>query len=159
MNLNGHYEPSKPGATSLRDARPLWIDGQHVTAEVHDGTVTVFVGLKIAYDGLLPAHVTTPADVHAFAARMAVAYVGPDDEPAADDAATDAPAELTRAEFAEVNDAWHTAMRASDHARDCAYDESAQDCADAAWDAFYGLCNDYSVCASCWAPLTDCPCA
>lgn len=156
MIPNGTYTVNEPGAATISDARRMLVNGKPVTAQVHDGSATVFVGLEIAYQGPLPAHVASMADLCVFAARIAVAHVGP-----APEAGTETVnlAELSRGELAQVGASWRAAQRASDYARDCAHDSSAQDSADAAWDAFYGLCNDYGVCASCWSPLTACTCA
>lgn len=57
MIANGHYEPNRPGAASLRD--PLYIGTDQVTAGV-DGkqgsqTVAVFVGCKLVYEGRIPS--------------------------------------------------------------------------------------------------------
>lgn len=109
MSLNGHYEPNAPGATTLRDARPLWIDHQHVTAEVHDGVITVFVGLKIAYDGALPEFITSGSLVNAFAAEMAYAWARPDDD---DEMAEPdvIPAAPLAPQFVPVGDPWDALM-------------------------------------------------
>lgn len=76
--LEGHYEPSQPGATSLRDAKPLWIDGQHVTAEVYFGRkVTIFLGCKLIFGGELPEEITEPSQVNPWAAQRAIELTAP----------------------------------------------------------------------------------
>lgn len=73
MNLNGTYEPAAPGATALADARPLHIDGRQVTAQIHEGVLTVFIGLDKVYDGTVPAEIATRGDVQRWVAAYALA--------------------------------------------------------------------------------------
>jgi len=56
-----HLEPNFPGATSLKDAKPLCIGGEQVTAELKllTGRITIFVGTKIVYYGSLPKGIET----------------------------------------------------------------------------------------------------
>jgi hypothetical protein len=67
--LSGHYEPNFPGAASLRDARALYIDGKHVTAEVHGREITIFVGTLIEYAGPLPESVTQRGQINTWVAE------------------------------------------------------------------------------------------
>jgi hypothetical protein len=58
----GTYRPAKPGAKTWREARDFYIGTEHVTAHVaDDGIATVYVGLRIAYCGVIPANVTDMA--------------------------------------------------------------------------------------------------
>lgn len=71
-SLTGHYEPAKPGATTPSEARSLYVNGQHVTAEVTGRTVAVFVGTHLLYQGELPAEVTDRGHVNRWVARYAL---------------------------------------------------------------------------------------
>lgn len=57
--LEGHYQPNQPGARTIRDAKPLYVGNELVTAHVYDGrTIAVHVGCKMPYCGPLPETVT-----------------------------------------------------------------------------------------------------
>lgn len=71
--ISGHYEPNFPGATSLRDARALWIDGEPVTAEVHGRNVLIYAGCKVLSRGTLPEEITERWQVNPWVAQRALA--------------------------------------------------------------------------------------
>ena len=83
--LGGHYEPNFPGAATLRDARALYVGGKHVTAEVSDREITIFIGTLIAYTGPLPDFITerwqvntwVAEHVHALEVTVSEAHSGP----------------------------------------------------------------------------------
>jgi hypothetical protein len=54
-----HLEPFEPGATTIKEAKPLFINGEMVTAELTEATrhITIFVGTKIVFQGVLPEEV------------------------------------------------------------------------------------------------------
>lgn len=59
MLIETTYTVNEAGATSLRDARPMTFGlNRYVTANVAGDTVSVFVGLKMHYDGPMPAGMT-----------------------------------------------------------------------------------------------------
>jgi hypothetical protein len=128
-----HYEPSAPGATSLRDAKPLYIDGQHVTAEAYQGKITIFLGCKIIYTGPIPAEAQN--SVNAWVARYAIAYVGP--APESDESA---PVPGSGA-MAQVQAAFDHANAVSDAPCTCDGYESCGAClaAEDAWDEYNAL--------------------
>jgi hypothetical protein len=71
----GHYAPAKPGAKTWREARDMYIGNEHVTAEVApDGTATVFLGLRIAYCGPIPANVNDKAEFFAWVITVAETF-------------------------------------------------------------------------------------
>lgn len=67
----GTYYPTAPGARTLADAKPLYIDGHKVSAVVdQDGTYTVFVGTEVAARGVLNG---AEGNLNAFFADQATA--------------------------------------------------------------------------------------
>jgi hypothetical protein len=68
-DLTGHYEPSAPGAKTIRDARPLYLGDKHVTVEVTDRTAYLYVGGTFTKPFELPDHFTG-ADVNPWAQEM-----------------------------------------------------------------------------------------
>jgi hypothetical protein len=74
---DGVYSPAEAGARGWRDARPLWLDGRHVTAHVGDnGTrLYVFLGTEMIYDADMPTGITTDADVNPWVRQYAIGYV------------------------------------------------------------------------------------
>lgn len=73
VDLTGHYEPNEPGARTLRDARPLHIDGKRVTVSIEGDQLYLYVGTTWLYSGPIPAEIKTRADVNPWAARTALA--------------------------------------------------------------------------------------
>jgi hypothetical protein len=73
VDLTGHYEPNQPGARTLRDARPLYIDGKRVTVSIEGDQLYLYVGGTWLYSGPIPAEIKTRADVNPWAARTALA--------------------------------------------------------------------------------------
>lgn len=71
-NLTGTYYPAAPGARTWREARDLYINNKRVSAVVHNQNVTVFIGGETVYDGTLPTDITTPTQLHAWAADIAL---------------------------------------------------------------------------------------
>ncbi|NUR00411.1 MAG: hypothetical protein HOY79_28935 [Streptomyces sp.] len=67
---NGSYRPNVKGATSLRDARPLYVGNDRVTVEVYPWEggqwITIFVGCKAAFEGPIPAGIEYDAEFYAF---------------------------------------------------------------------------------------------
>ena len=76
--LCGHYEPSMPGAASWREARPLYVEGKHVTAEVENVNgaewLTVFVGGAIVLSRPLPEQITNRGQVNSWVAMYVTAH-------------------------------------------------------------------------------------
>ncbi|MGW0626155.1 hypothetical protein [Streptomyces sp. NPDC002758] len=72
-DLTGRYEPNEPGARTLRDARPLSIDGKRVTVTIEGDTLYLYVGGTWLYSGPIPEEIKTRADVNPWAARTALA--------------------------------------------------------------------------------------
>lgn len=78
-SLVGHYRPNFPGARSLAESRPLSIGPDIVTVHVNihptrgDVWLSVFIGLRMIFDGPLPAEIVSRADVNPYVARMALA--------------------------------------------------------------------------------------
>lgn len=68
-----HLRPSAPGAASWREAKPLYIGGKHVTAELFKGGLTIFKGTEIIYDGPTPAAVPV-SGLNAWVADYALNY-------------------------------------------------------------------------------------
>lgn len=57
--LEGMYYPNRPGARTIRDAVPLAVGNEVVTAHVYAGRrIAVHVGCKMPHDGPLPETVT-----------------------------------------------------------------------------------------------------
>jgi hypothetical protein len=73
VDLTGHYEPNEPGARTLRDARPLYIEGKRVTVSIEGDTLYLYVGGTWLYSGPIPEEIKTRADVNPWAARTALA--------------------------------------------------------------------------------------
>jgi hypothetical protein len=71
-NLTGTYYPTAPGARTWREARDLTINGKRVSAVVTGRTATVFIGGDIAFEGELPADVTTTGQVNTWARDTAL---------------------------------------------------------------------------------------
>lgn len=67
---NGSYRPNAKGATSLRDARPLYVGNDRVIVEVYPWEggqwMTIFVGCKAAFEGPIPAGIEYDAEFYAF---------------------------------------------------------------------------------------------
>jgi hypothetical protein len=120
-----HYEPSAPGARTWREAKPLYIDGQHVTAEAYQGEITIFLGCKIIYTGPIPAE--AQSSVNAWIAEYALAYACPEL------VAESAPV------MAQVQAAFDHANAVSDAPCTCDGYESCGAClaSDDAWGAYY----------------------
>lgn len=76
-DLTGPYYPAVPGARTIRDARDLYVGDERVTAEVTGRRVTVFVGLRIVFEGDLPAEITTGREVNSWAAEIALGTQAP----------------------------------------------------------------------------------
>ncbi|MFE4681610.1 hypothetical protein ACFRNJ_12330 [Streptomyces sp. NPDC056721] len=76
-DLTGHYEPNVPGARTLRDARPLYLNGKHVTVNIDGDRLYLYVGGTWLYSGAIPAEIKTRADVNPWAARTALADPAP----------------------------------------------------------------------------------
>lgn len=78
---NGNYTPAAPGATTWRNARPLYVDHQAVTAHVattpQGQTLAVFVGTRLAYQGPLPAEITAGHMVNPWVADFALRTATP----------------------------------------------------------------------------------
>lgn len=72
VDLTGHYEPNEPGARTLRDARPLYIDGKRVTVSIEGDHLYLYVGTTWLYDGPVPEEIKTRADVNPWAVRTAL---------------------------------------------------------------------------------------
>lgn len=64
---HGTYLPSKPGARTIAESRPAYIGEERISIEVSD-QVTLFHGLRIVYQGDMPAGVETASDLHLWAA-------------------------------------------------------------------------------------------
>jgi hypothetical protein len=73
---DGSYEPHAPGARTLRDARPLMINGERVRVLVEgDGArLYLFVGGHTLYSGPIPEGVTKAADVNPWAREEAIGW-------------------------------------------------------------------------------------
>lgn len=76
-DLTGHYEPNMPGARTLRDARPLYVNGDRVTVSIDGDQLYLYVGGTWLYDGPVPAEIKTRADVNPWAARVALGDPAP----------------------------------------------------------------------------------
>ncbi|MDX3260774.1 hypothetical protein PV336_16255 [Streptomyces sp. MI02-2A] len=78
-NLDGRYEPNEPGATSLRDARPLTILGRQVsvTIEGKGERAYLYVGGTWLYDGPVPSALLFRHEINAWAARVALGDPAP----------------------------------------------------------------------------------
>ena len=67
---NGNYRPNAKGATSLRDARPLYVGNDRVTVDVYPWEggqwMTIFVGCKMAFEGPIPAGIEYDVEFYAF---------------------------------------------------------------------------------------------
>jgi hypothetical protein len=75
MVTTGTYYPAAPGARTWRDAKPLMIGRKRVSAGVYPGSqCAVFIGGIIAYEGPIPADVTTPGAFQIWAAETAKSY-------------------------------------------------------------------------------------
>lgn len=74
---DGTYRPAEAGARTLRDARELWLNGKHVTANVEDsGTrLYVFLGTEMIYSGDMPNGIKTSNDVNTWVRQYATGYV------------------------------------------------------------------------------------
>jgi hypothetical protein len=71
----GTYRPAKPGAKTWREARDMYIGNEHVTASAaEDGSATVFLGLRIAYQGAIPASVTNKAEFYTWVIAIAETF-------------------------------------------------------------------------------------
>lgn len=64
---HGTYLPSKPGARTIAESRPAYTGDERISVEVSD-QVTLFHGLRIVYQGDMPAGVETASDLHLWAA-------------------------------------------------------------------------------------------
>lgn len=62
----GTYLPSEPGARTIAESRPLYVDGQRVSVEVSD-QVALFHGLEIVYQGPMPEGIRYASDLFAWA--------------------------------------------------------------------------------------------
>lgn len=72
--LNGHFEPNAPGARTLRDAKPLYIGHERVTAEVYYGRrLSVFIGLRMVHDEMLPDEITGYHQINPYVRDIALA--------------------------------------------------------------------------------------
>jgi hypothetical protein len=72
-NLTGTYYPAAPGARTWREARPLYIGRDRVSAEITaDRQGYVFVGLHMVFAGAIPADVQGSADVTRWAREVAL---------------------------------------------------------------------------------------
>lgn len=75
---NGTYTPAAPGATTWREARPLYVGNDAVTAHVDSGpqgqTLAVFVGARMVYQGPVPAEITAGHMVNPWVAAFAAQY-------------------------------------------------------------------------------------
>ena len=74
----GQYQPFAPGARTLRDARPLFVGLDLVTASVYDVgeglQLAIFVGVKLVHDGPLPNEIAGARDVNPFVQRFIAEY-------------------------------------------------------------------------------------
>ena len=69
-DLTGHYEPSAPGARTIREARPLYVGDKRVTVVVEGRTAYLFVGSVYDMPRELPAHVQHGSDVLMWAQQV-----------------------------------------------------------------------------------------
>ena len=74
---HGTYLPNVPGARTIADSRPLYVDGQRVSMEVSDYGVTLFHGLEIVYQGPVPQGVEYAHELFQWAADYRPAAPGP----------------------------------------------------------------------------------
>jgi hypothetical protein len=71
----GTYYPNRPGAKTWREARSMYIGTERVSAHMaEDGTATVYVGCRWAYNGPVPESVTTPGEFHQWAITVAETF-------------------------------------------------------------------------------------
>lgn len=116
-----HYRVNQPGARTLRDAKPLEIEGGKVTAELFDDTrLYIYVGLELAFEGDRPENTTDEAKLIDFIVKTAQAW------PSAKAEQAKAATELEALEAAwarieascseEHSDRWHAMMGGSENA-------------------------------------------
>lgn len=74
----GQYQPFAPGARTLRDAKPLYVGHDLVTASVYDvgagHQLAIFVGVKLVHEGPLPLEIAGAHDVNPFVQRFIADY-------------------------------------------------------------------------------------
>jgi arylsulfatase A-like enzyme len=77
----GTYYPNRPGARTLAEARAMYIGHEPVSGQMApDGTATVFVGCRIAYNGPAPESVNTPGEFHDWIVTVAETFAnGPEE--------------------------------------------------------------------------------
>lgn len=71
-SLDGAYTLSQPGARTLADVRPFLVGGAPVTVVISGRHGAVHIGCAVAWQGEVPAEVTVPAHVYAWAHSVAV---------------------------------------------------------------------------------------
>lgn len=73
-DLTGDYYPAAPGARSWCEARDLHIGTDRVTCHVDNGRMAyVFIGVRLVFEGELPAEVTHSGHVNPWARDIALA--------------------------------------------------------------------------------------
>lgn len=65
---HGTYLPNQPGARTIAEARPLYIDGQRVSVEISEFGVALFHGVTMVYQGPMPDGIEYANDLFAWAA-------------------------------------------------------------------------------------------
>jgi hypothetical protein len=77
----GWYHPNAAGARTLREAKPLYVGDDLVTAQVYklpacsEPAIAIFVGLKLVLEGPVPLEITEAHHVNPFIQRFIEAYV------------------------------------------------------------------------------------
>jgi hypothetical protein len=64
---HGTYLPNRPGARTIAEGRPLYVNGQRVSIQVSEYGVTLFHGLEIVYQGPMPEGIEYANDLFAWA--------------------------------------------------------------------------------------------
>jgi hypothetical protein len=72
----GTYLPNEPGARTIAEGRPLYIDGKRISIEVSD-QVALFHGLEIIYQGPMPEGIQYAHELFQWAADYRPAAPGP----------------------------------------------------------------------------------
>lgn len=76
----GWYHPNEAGARTLRDAKPLHVGDDLVTAQVYKlpasdaHMIAIFVGLNLVHEAPVPLEVTETRHVNPFVQRFIEAY-------------------------------------------------------------------------------------
>lgn len=68
---HGTYLPNIPGARTIAESRPLYVDGGRVSMEVYgDNQVALFHGNEIVYEGPIPAGIQYATGLFQWAANF-----------------------------------------------------------------------------------------